>query len=183
MSPACTRYPKLRPPLWATSNGVTSKPSTVSGVASMALKVQVPFSPSGVIGNAGGDIICDEQVEAGPTRLLGDVHVDPGVVTVAGGEERDPLHVVPVQVAEHDRAVEGRTLEQRGQRPDPGAGVQGEDRRGRGVRGDHDARGVPAVADEVRAWGGRGTTHPEEGQPHVLSSARTLFRPLPTLDL
>ncbi len=44
----------------------------------------------------------------GVRLLVGEQQGDPGVVPVPAPEERQPVHMVPVQVGEQDGAVNGR---------------------------------------------------------------------------
>ena len=48
---------------------------------------------------------------------------DPGVLPVAAPEEREPVHVIPVQVSEQDGAGERLAAEQRGDLAEAGARV------------------------------------------------------------
>ena len=66
---------------------------------------------------------------SGPSVLLGEEHRGAGVRTVAGGEERQPERVIPMQVAEKDRAREGRLAEQARGRLQSNARVEDQGRR------------------------------------------------------
>src|SRR5580692_10717025 len=105
-------------------------------------------------------------LRAGAVVLLGQQQADPRSLAVAAGEERQPVHVIPVQVSEQDRAIERLAAEQRRDLPQAGAGVEDQRRPGRAVVRDRHARGVPAVTEEVGA-GRRGrTANPTEIQAH-----------------
>ncbi len=86
--------------------------------------------------------------------LVRDEHPDACIGAVAGSEERQPLHVVPVQMAQQDGAVKRATLELAGESPQPGARVEHERPRLAVVR-QRDARRVPAHAHEVATRRGR----------------------------
>ena len=117
---ASTTHAAVCPPLWAISTAVTVRPSIGCAPGAMAWNAQVPRRPSGVMGNAGGD--SDWASRSRPTDRPGQAReVDARILAVSGGEERQPLHVVPVQVAEDDRPVERRTtrIAVRDRRPVP----------------------------------------------------------------
>src|SRR5207249_8514354 len=88
---------------------------------------------------------------------------------------RQPVNVIPVQVREDDGAGEGRAAEQPGDPAQAGARVQDEPWPA-AVRGYGHARGVAAVADELRAWrGGRAADAAQvdaHAQPRTPSSRR-----------
>ena len=60
------------------------------------------------MGKCGGDMPRAQRVD-GPVAVVrvGQGHVDDGAVVVAGREEGQAVHVVPVQVGEQDRPGEG----------------------------------------------------------------------------
>ena len=72
----------------------------------------------------GGVPVSDRQVD-----------VDAGVGPVTGREERDPLGVVPVQVAEQQGAFERSIVEQLSDPPQPGPAVEQQSRRRLAVDG------------------------------------------------
>ena len=82
--------------------------------------------------------------------LGGSVEVDARPGPVAGGEEREPLSVVPVEVSEQDRPIERFLAEQLARAADTRTGFE-DQRRSPGIVAEHDTGGVPAVAVELRA--------------------------------
>jgi hypothetical protein len=67
------------------------------------------------------------------------VDVDPGIGSVTGGEERDALGVIPVQVPEQQGTLERRVAEQLADTTEPGPAVHEQLRAPRAVMGDGDA--------------------------------------------
>ena len=61
-----------------------------------------------------------------PLSCSGQQHGGLRVGAVGGGEERQSEHVVPVQMAEQDRADEGRAVEHARDLAQAGAGVEHE---------------------------------------------------------
>src|SRR5690606_18082201 len=93
------------------------------------------------------------------TGLLGDVDVDSSVGPVTCREEGQALQVVPVEVAEQDRATERLTSQQVGDLANPGAGVDDQPGRPVGVT-DGDRCRVAAIAAELETRGGGRTPNP-----------------------
>ncbi len=91
-------------------------------------------------------------------------HPDPGVGTVAGGEERQAVGVVPVEVAEQDRPAERASVHDLREVLEPGPAVQ--DQLGAfPVPRQGDAGGVPTVSDELRPRGGSRCRVPRRSLP------------------
>ena len=136
-------------------------------------ELPVPEKPLGLDGKRRRRERAGQQVPGGHAVLDRHVQIDPGVVAVDGPAERQPLHMVPVQVAEEDRAAEGRRAEQCAERTDAGPGVH--EQRGRGRAGGHhcDARGVAAVPDEVRSRGRRRASNAQQHKIHVPKVVQT----------
>ena len=88
-------------------------------------------------------------LRGGAVFLLGQQQADPRSLPVPAGEERQPVHMIPVQVGEQDRAVERLAAEQRRDLTQAGARVQDQRRPGIVVVRDGHAGSVPAVAKEV----------------------------------
>ena len=99
------------------------------------------------------------------TGLLGDVDVDSSVGPVTCREEGQALQVVPVEVAEQDRATERLTSQQVGDLANPGAGVDDQPGRPVGVT-DGDRCRVAAIAAELETRGGGRTPNPAYVHPH-----------------
>ena len=96
----------------------------------------------------------------------------PCAVAVASGEERQSLHVIPVQVREQQGALERMVTEDLGQPAQARAAVE-QEAAARSPSCDNATHEVlPAEADEVGPWGGRRPPHPAEGDAHRLSLAR-----------
>ena len=92
------------------------------------------------------------------------VEIDARAHRVPRHEERDALGVVPMEVAEEDRALEGPSgADQGGDRPNARAGVEHEPGRSVVAR-DRDARRVPAVAQELKP--GRRRRAPDAAHRH-----------------
>ena len=116
-----------------TSRASTVKPSALKVPGATAPNDQSPRRPRGVIGKCGGDIPSRQHLLRTCTALalgllLGQQQGDPGVLAVAGREERQPVHVIPVQVREQDRAGERLAAQQPGDPAQAGAGVEDEPR-------------------------------------------------------
>ena len=129
--------------------------------------VEAPVAPQpvGIDGEVGRRQPPSQELHPWPALLGRDPQIDPGVVAVDGRAERQPLSVVPMQVGEQDRAVERRAVEQLGERPYAGAGVEYQG----GwtvVGGDGHRGGVAAVADECLAGRRGGAPYPEQVDPH-----------------
>src|SRR6202022_1678004 len=84
---------------------------------------------------------------------------------VAGGKEREPMGVVPVQVTEQDGASERPAVQQRGQPLQTGAGVEHQGRR-LPVVGDPNAGSIAAVSHEVWSWRRRRASDTADEQAH-----------------
>ena len=101
-------------------------------------------------------------------------------LAVAGGEERQALDVVPVQVGEQDRAAgtasPPQQLRDGSRMPVPASRI----RLGRSlfvIAGDREAGRVPAVAQEVSARRRGRAPHPAEVDPHESSAPRAVVLP------
>ena len=94
----------------------------------------------------------EHRLGAGAVLLLGQQQRDQGAFGVPGPEKRQPVHMVPVQVREQDRAGERPAAQQRGDLPQAGPGVEDERRLRVVVVGDGHAGGVTAVAEELGSW-------------------------------
>src|SRR6185295_1288152 len=86
--------------------------------------------------------------------LLGKEQASACVRSVAGREERKAVRVIPMQMAEQNRASKRRAVEHTGEIAQTGSGVENQRRRAFAVP-DRDARGVPPYVIEVRPDGGR----------------------------
>ena len=98
--------------------------------------------------------------------LLGQEHARDRVFTVGGAKERQTLGVIPVQVAEQDRAAKRIAAHQRRHGAQACAGVEHEPRRGFVVVGQGDARRVATDAGELGTDRGCRTAHPAEVDTH-----------------
>ncbi len=98
---------------------------------------------------------------------------DVGVGPVAGGEERKPLHVVPVQVRQEHRAPERCIPEEVRQSAETRTGIEDEcgSRRRVVMVCERDARGVSAEADVLGTRGRRRPPGPAEVDAHGISLA------------
>ena len=101
--------------------------------------------------------------------LVGDAHPHLGTVVVHGAREREPLGVVPVQMAEQQGAVERLLPQQHAEAPQAGARVE-QQARHTAVASEGDAGRVPAVARE-RVPGCRGRA-PHSEHVHLHGRAR-----------
>ena len=104
------------------------------------------------------------QQLVGGHPLLGQQEPHGGVVAVAGTEERQPVGVVPVEVGQHHRALEGPPADEGAEPPQAGAGV--EDQVGVAAVADGQARRLPAVSDGPRAGARRGAPGAADGDAH-----------------
>jgi hypothetical protein len=111
-----------------------------------------------------------QQGPCGAPALRRQPQVHGGVGTVDARAERQPVHMVPVQVSEQDGAPEGSGAEHAVEVAQACAGVQHERGRIVAVGGDGYAGGVPAVADKRGAGRRRGTPGAENVQPHAPTS-------------
>jgi hypothetical protein len=102
---------------------------------------------------------CGEHVAERPVGLTRPVHVETRRLAVQRREERQPLHVVPVQVREQDRAVEV-ALAMQAVRAESGAEVEDDRVRALGLEGD--TRGVSAVPGVGLTRAGRGSAYTVE---------------------
>ena len=101
----------------------------------------------------------------GPVELRGQPQLDVRVGVVEGAGEGQPVGVVPVQVGQQQRPPERLAAQPFGEAAGPGPRVQHEGGP-LAVGRDGHARGVAAVADELRP-GGRGRPpHPQEVELH-----------------
>ena len=117
--------------------------------SSTSSNVHAPRSWSGVIGKCGGPIHVD-RTSSGRRPCAGHQQAHLGVGPVAGREERQALRVVPVQVAQQDRAAERLAHRAARQPAQAGAGVEHQRRRLGVVVGDGHARGVAADGPRTR---------------------------------
>ena len=86
------------------------------------------------MGKNGGDIMRANNASASVSSpWSGNNRQTSRVLAITGAEERQPLHVVPVQVAQQDGAAERRVAEQPGETPEAGAGVEEQRRPARGA--------------------------------------------------
>ena len=102
--------------------------------------------------------------------LLGHVDADVGVVAVSRREERQPLHVVPVQVRQQHGTREQRPSRRSVMRrmPVPASSAR---IHGPASCAQRDTRRVPADPNELRS-GRRGrATNPAEKKPHTVPVA------------
>ena len=86
----------------------------------------------------------------GAAALLRDEDPHHGVVAIAGGDERQPVGVVPVEVAEQQRPPEGTAVEEAGHAVEARPRVEDERREGAVLRQGHAGR-VPADRRELCA--------------------------------
>ena len=95
----------------------------------MTPNCQSPRSSDGAMGKNGGDIMRASNVSASVSSpWSGSNRSTSRVVAIAGPEEGQALHMVPVQVAQQDGAAERRVAEQSGEASQAGAGIEQERR-------------------------------------------------------
>ena len=84
-------------------------------VAALVERLEPPVARAGPPGRSGSAAATSSGAARRPRRspLVGQQQSHDGIVAIAGGEERQALHVVPVQVGQQDRAAERATVEQR----------------------------------------------------------------------
>jgi hypothetical protein len=109
-----------------------------------------------------------QQISAAEVVLCRKVEVDDAVRMVASNEERDSLHVVPMQVAQEDGALKARARKQARDRAQPGPGIEHEGGHVMAMGGECHARRMAAVPDEVGPRGGGRTTNTEQPDLHEL---------------
>src|SRR5713101_362148 len=90
---------------------------------------------------------------------------DFGVGPVAGGKEREPMGVVPVQVTEQDRASKRPAVQKGGQSLQTGDGVEYQGGR-LPIVADPNAGSIAAVSHEVGSWRLLLTSYTAEEQAH-----------------
>ena len=135
-----------------------------------ALEPPVPAQPVGTDGKVRRAHREREHVgrfarpSVGP-GLVRHVDDDVRIVAISGREEREALHVVPMQVREQQRSLERPAVEQVGDSPDSRARVEHQRER-LTVVGQRDARRVPAGANELGTGCGRRAANTAEQQPH-----------------
>ncbi len=98
----------------------------------------------------------------------GKEHADVGSGVIGTSEERQSDDVVPVEVAEDNRPGERRTLEERSEHANAGAGV--EDQRGGTIVSERDTRRVAAGPQVCRARGRARSAYPEDPGPHQVDA-------------
>ena len=141
------------------------KPRPPAGPGASCRTSSAPATRRARSGNGAGTCAGEHGLGARAVSWSGISSADPRVVTVPAGEERQAVHMVPVQVGEQDGAVNGVAVQQGVTRRRP-CRRRGSAWAGRAVAGNGDAGRVAAVAEELGAGRWSGAADPAEVEAH-----------------